>query len=73
MARISMSNTEEAIQTFADAFAQLSSDQYHELYVEALECIVRMAKAEGAQEARLALDDGEEVCITLEIEPVTLH
>lgn len=68
-----MSNTDEAIQTFADAFAQLSSDQYHELYVEALECIVRMAKAEGAQEARLSLDDGEEVSITLEIEPVTLH
>ena len=68
-----MSNTDEAIQSFADDFGLLISDQYHELYVEALECIVRMAKAEGAQEARLALDDGEEVSITHEIEPVTLH
>lgn len=72
-----MSNTEEAIRTFADAFAQLSNEQYHDLYVEALECIVRMAKAEVAKEVQLLQDelDTEEggMYIEIEIERVTLH
>jgi hypothetical protein len=78
--RILMSNTDEAIQTFADAFAQLSNQQYHDLYVEALECIVRMAKAEVAREVRLLQDDEDieddedsTMFIEFEIERVTLH
>jgi hypothetical protein len=75
--RILMSNTDEAIQTFAEAFAQLSNQQYHDLYVEALECIVRMAKAEVAQEIRLLPDDEDNeeggMFIEIEIERVTLH
>ena len=48
-----MKSTDEAILTFAEAFARLGDRKYSELYVEALATIVRMAKAEERHAAQL--------------------
>ncbi len=44
-----MNSTDEAILTFAEAFARLGDRKHSELYIEALTTIVRMAKAEERQ------------------------
>jgi hypothetical protein len=41
-----MNSTDDAIVTFAEAFARLGDRKHSELYLEALATIVRMAKAE---------------------------
>lgn len=56
-----MHSTDDAILTFAEAFARLGDRKHSELYLEALATIVRMAKAEERHEAQLGrLDDDEE-------------
>ena len=55
-----MNSTDEAILTFAEAFSRLGDRKHSELYMEALACIVRMAKAEERHAAQLSLLDGEE-------------
>jgi hypothetical protein len=58
--RISMNSTDEAILTFAEAFARLGDRKHSELYLEALATIVRMAKAEERHEAqRVRLEDDD--------------
>lgn len=60
-----MNSTDEAILTFAEAFARLGDRKHSELYLEALASIVRMAKAEerhAGQRGRLGqIDDDEEL------------
>ena len=48
-----MKSTDEAILTFAEAFARLGDRKHSELYLEALATIVRMAKAEERHAAQL--------------------
>ncbi|RYE80680.1 MAG: hypothetical protein EOO80_03175 [Oxalobacteraceae bacterium] len=58
-----MNSTDEAILTFAEAFARLGDRKHSELYLEALATIVRMAKAEERHAAQLeqaGQDDDEE-------------
>lgn len=55
-----MNSTDEAILTFAEAFARLGDRKHSELYVEALASIVRMAKAEERHAAQLGHRDGED-------------
>ena len=55
-----MNSTDEAILTFAEAFARLGDRKHSELYLEALATIVRMAKAEERHEAQLGQLDDEE-------------
>jgi hypothetical protein len=53
-----MKSTDEAILTFAEAFARLGDRKHSELYLEALATIVRMAKAEERHATQLGqLDD----------------
>ena len=47
-----MNSTDEAILTFAEAFARLGDRKHSELYLEALASIVRMAKAEERHAAQ---------------------
>ncbi|SMP42689.1 hypothetical protein [Noviherbaspirillum suwonense] len=55
-----MNSTDEAILTFAEAFARLGDRKHSELYLEALATIVRMAKAEERHAVQLGRieDDG---------------
>jgi len=55
-----MNSTDEAILTFAEAFARLGDRKHSELYLEALTTIVRMAKAEERHEAQLGRLDDED-------------
>nr|WP_314630045.1 hypothetical protein [uncultured Noviherbaspirillum sp.] len=58
-----MNSTDEAILTFAEAFARLGDRKHSELYLEALATIVRMAKAEerhAVQLAQAGLDEDED-------------
>jgi len=55
-----MTNTDEAILTFAEAFSRLGDRKYHDLYVEALASIVRMAKAEERHASQPAPDSEDE-------------
>jgi hypothetical protein len=50
-----MNSTDEAILTFAEAFARLGDRKHSALYLEALASIVRMAKAEERHAAQLGL------------------
>ena len=61
-----MNSTDEAILTFAEAFARLGDRKHSELYLEALTTIVRMAKAEERHEAQLGRLDDEDA----EVRPV---
>jgi hypothetical protein len=55
-----MNSTDEAILTFAEAFARLGDRKHSELYLEALATIVRMAKAEERHAAQLGqLDEAD--------------
>ncbi len=57
-----MNSTDDAILTFAEAFARLGDRKHSELYLEALATIVRMAKAEERHAAQLdQLDEDEEL------------
>jgi hypothetical protein len=57
-----MNSTDDAILTFAEAFARLGDRKHSELYLEALATIVRMAKAEERHAAQLGqLDEDEEL------------
>ena len=58
-----MNNTDDAIVTFAEAFARLGDRKHSELYLEALATIVRMAKAEERHEAQLDQLDDEETTV----------
>ena len=55
-----MNTTDDAILTFAEAFARLGDRKHSELYLEALATIVRMAKAEERNAARLGQPDEDE-------------
>jgi len=55
-----MNSTDEAILTFAEAFARLGDRKHSELYLEALESIVRMAKAEERHAAQRGQPDDDE-------------
>ena len=55
-----MNTTDDAILTFAEAFARLGDRKHSELYLEALASIVRMAKAEERHSARMSRLDEEE-------------
>lgn len=58
-----MNSTDDAILTFAEAFARLGDRKHSELYLEALATIVRMAKAEerhAAQLGQAGQDDDDE-------------
>jgi len=55
-----MSSTDEAILTFAEAFSRLGDRKYHDLYVEALVSIVRMAKAEERHASQPAPDSADD-------------
>lgn len=55
-----MTNTDEAILTFAEAFSRLGDRKHSELYIEALATIVRMAKAEERHAAHLGDDDDDD-------------
>ena len=55
-----MNTTDDAILTFAEAFARLGDRKHSELYLEALATIVRMAKAEERHAARLARPEGDD-------------
>ena len=55
-----MNNTDDAILTFAEAFARLGDRKHSELYLEALATIVRMAKAEERHAARMGQREAEE-------------
>ena len=52
-----MNSTDDAILTFAEAFARLGDRKHSELYLEALATIVRMAKAEERHAAQLGQFD----------------
>lgn len=54
-----MNSTDEAILTFAEAFARLGDRRHSELYLEALTSIVRMAKAEERHAAQLDRQDDD--------------
>ena len=54
-----MNSTDDAILTFAEAFARLGDRKHSDLYLEALATIVRMAKAEE-RHAALGQDDEDE-------------
>jgi hypothetical protein len=58
-----MNSTDDAILTFAEAFARLGDRKHSELYLEALATIVRMAKAEERHSAQLGQDDEDEELI----------
>ena len=55
-----MNSTDDAILTFAEAFARLGDRKHSELYLEALATIVRMAKAEERHSARMDQLEKEE-------------
>jgi hypothetical protein len=55
-----MNSTDDAILTFAEAFARLGDRKHSELYLEALATIVRMAKAEERHAAQLGRLDHED-------------
>ena len=55
-----MNSTDDAILTFAEAFARLGNRKHSELYLEALATIVRMAKAEERHAAQLGQFDEDE-------------
>ena len=55
-----MNTTDDAILTFAEAFARLGDRKHSELYLEALASIVRMAKAEERHSARMGQIEEEE-------------
>ena len=55
-----MNSTDDAILTFAEAFARLGDRKHSELYLEALATIVRMAKAEERHAAQLGQSDEDE-------------
>jgi hypothetical protein len=55
-----MNSTDDAILTFAEAFARLGDRKHSELYLEALATIVRMAKAEERHSAQRGQDDEDE-------------
>ena len=60
-----MNSTDEAILTFAEAFARLGDRKHSELYLEALATIVRMAKAEERHEAQLGRLEEEDAAVRL--------
>jgi hypothetical protein len=70
-----MTNTDEAILTFAEAFCRLGDRKYQDLYVEALTSIVRMAKAEERHASQPGLDSNEDLFIHDRIapQPLVLH
>jgi hypothetical protein len=68
-----MNSTDEAILTFAEAFARLGDRQHSELYLEALSTIVRMAKAEERHAAQLdRLDDDDTAVQSMQANPALL-
>jgi len=71
-----MNSTDDAIVTFAEAFARLGDRKHSELYLEALTTIVRMAKAEerqAAQLGRLEDDDDAGLLSIPAFQPVVMH
>ena len=70
-----MNSTDEAILTFAEAFARLGDRKHSELYLEALATIVRMAKAEERHEAQLGRLEEENAAFqpTLASTPMLVH
>ena len=68
-----MNSTDEAILTFAEAFARLGDRKHSELYLEALATIVRMAKAEERHAAQMGQLDSEETAVCfMQASPATL-
>jgi hypothetical protein len=71
-----MNSTDDAIVTFAEAFARLGDRKHSELYIEALATIVRMAKAEerhAAQLGRLEEEDDAALFSTPAFQSVVMH
>jgi hypothetical protein len=68
-----MNSTDEAILTFAEAFARLGDRKHSELYLEALESIVRMAKAEERHAAQRGQPDDEPIRHLLSGTAIVLH
>jgi hypothetical protein len=68
-----MNSTDDAILTFAEAFARLGDRKHSDLYLEALATIVRMAKAEERHAAQLGqVDEDEEPMLPMQAAPSML-